>query len=201
LLSDLLGDVSAAPPAAPAGMPTAASAPPPAAMGGGMDSLMDLLGGSAPAPAPAAPAAPAGMDAMMGMMGGMGVGSPAPAPGGFPPFAAWNKNGLLAMFVCSKEPSNPSVTTIEATFTNSLPGPITGLNFQVAVPKWMKLQMNPANGNTVPPSNSGSVVQVFKVANSMHGQKAVVLRIKIDMVINGQPVSETGQVDNFPAGI
>ena len=139
------------------------------------------------------------MDAMTAMMGGpaMGMGG---APGGFAPFQAWNKNGLLGMFSVSKDPGNPSITTIEAIFTNQNPMPIDSLNFQVAVPKYMKLQMSPASGTQVPPMNGGSVKQVFKVANSMHGQKPILLRIKIDYAVNGQPVSEQGQVDNFPAG-
>jgi AP-1 complex subunit gamma-1 len=104
------------------------------------------------------------------------------------------------MFSVSKDPGNPSITTIEAIFTNQNPMPIDSLNFQVAVPKYMKLQMSPASGTQVPPMNGGSVKQVFKVANSMHGQKPILLRIKIDYAVNGQPVSEQGQVDNFPAG-
>merc|ERR1719409_199632 len=87
-----------------------------------------------------------GMD-VMGMMG-----SPM---GGVPPFVAYNKNGLAINFAPSKDPANPSVTQVEATFTNSSPMPIAGLNFQVAVPKYMKLQMSPASGNAVPPMGSG----------------------------------------------
>jgi len=201
LLSDILGGspAPAPPPQAMGGAPPAA---PPPGMGGGMDSmLMDLLGSSSPAPAP--PPAQGGMDAMTAMMGGpaMGLGAPAPAPGSFAPFTAFNKNGLVVSFACTKDAANPSVTAIEASFTSSVPAPISGLNFQVAVPKYMKLQMSPASGTTVPPSGSGKVTQLFKVANSMHGQKPVLLRIKIDFGVNGQNFSETGQVDSFPAGI
>merc|ERR1719450_733860 len=139
------------------------------------------------------------------MMGGMGMGAPAPAPaappGSFAPFAAYNKNGLLINFACSKDAANPAVTSIVATYTNSQQMPMEGFNFQVAVPKYMKLQMNPASGSSVPPMNSGSVTQAFKVANSMHGEKPVALRIKIDYSLGGVPVSEMAAVENFPAGI
>jgi len=64
----------------------------------------------------------------------------------------------------------------------------------------MKLQMSPASSSTVPPNNAGSATQLFKVANSMHGQKPVLVRIKIDANVNGQNTSDTGQVE-FPAGI
>ena len=107
----------------------------------------------------------------------------------------------MITFACSKDPSNQSVTNIEASFSNATPAPMEALNFQVAVPKYMQLKMSPASGTSVLPGGSGKVTQLFKVANSMHGQKPVLLRIKIEYSSMGNPVSETGQVDNFPAGI
>jgi len=206
LLQDILGSPAPAPPPS-LGMAAAPAAPPPGAMGG-MDDLLGLLGGS-PAPAPAAPppGQPAGMDMMAQMMGGpaMGLGSAPAAPpvpaGAYPPFQAWSKNGLSITFTCSKDASNPSVTNIEAAFANASAAQMDALNFQVAVPKYMQLKMTPPTSTSVPPNNSGRVTQVFKVANSLHGQKPVLLRIKIEYNTMGQQVSETGQVDQFPAGI
>jgi len=166
--------------------------------GGGASAMMSDM----PTPSPP-PGMGGGMDALMGGMGAMGMAAPAaPAapPGSFPPFQAWNSNGLLVMFNCSKDPANASVTNIEATFTNSTGSAMDALNFQVAVPKYMQLKMTPPNSTTVPPNNSGQVKQVFKVANSLQGQKPLLLRIKVDYSVMGQPRSETGQVDNFPAG-
>lgn len=195
LLSDILGVSASGPPAAPMGAP---AAPPPGA-GGGMDSmLMDLLGSGPPAMAPTAMPSASPMDAMAGMMGGMSMGGA--APGGFAPFQAYAKGGLTVTFAVTKDPNNASITSIEAKFTNANQVSIEGLNFQVAVPKYMKLQMSPASGTSVPAMNSGFVKQAFKVANSMHGQKPILLRIKLDFSINGQAFSETGQVDNFPPG-
>ena len=78
--------------------------------------------------------------------------------------------------------------------------PIGSLNFQVAVPKYMKLQMSPASASTVPPNNAGKVTQLFKVANSRHGQKPGLVRLKLAANVNGQMASETGQGE-FPLGI
>ena len=156
--------------------------------------LLGLLDGS-PAPAQVPP-----VDAMAAMGMGMGMGSPVAAAGppGAMQFVVFDKNGLMVNFNATKDPNNQSVTCIEATFTNSLPTPIQALNFQVAVPKYMKLQMQPASSQVVPPGQSSSVKQLFKVANSLQGQKPVLLRLKIDCSINGQPSSEMGQVDQFP---
>ena len=140
------------------------------------------------------------------MMGSpaMGLGGASPAapaaPGGFAPFTAWEKNGLKIEFSCSKDAGNPSITIIEAGFTNETGAPLDGLNFQVAVPKYMKLDMKPPSSNTVPPSSSGKATQLFRVANSMHGQP-IILKVKIEYSSMGSPVSEMGTVDNFPAGL
>ena len=48
--------------------------------------------------------------------------------------------------------------------------------------------------------SNGAVTQQFKLANSMHGQKPLVVKLKIDFTLNGVPTTEMGQVDNFPAG-
>lgn len=133
----------------------------------------------------------------------MGLGS-APAalpPGTFAPFTAFEKGGMSVSFACTKDPANQSVTNIEASFSNSTPVPMDSLNFQVAVPKYMQLKMTPPSSTSVPPGNSGKVTQLFKVANQLHGQKPVVLRIKLEYASMGQMVSETGQVDQFPAGV
>jgi len=188
---DLLGDLMGSAPMSsqPVSYGGGAPAGPPPGASGGMD-LLDLLGDS---PVSAPP-----VDAMS--MLGMGAAPAAPA-GGFAPFQAYSKNGLVITFACSKDASNPSVTAIEASFSCTLGSPIEALNFQVAVPKYMKLQMSPASATTVPAHGAGRVTQTFKVANSMHGQKPVILKLKIDYTNGGMPVAEMGQVDNFPAGI
>lgn len=194
LLADLMGGSPApVPPLTAMGAPPAA---PPPGVGGGMDDLLGLLGSPAPAPPPSAPVG--GMDAMTAMMGGpaMSMGASAPPPGSFQAYA---KDGITIFFSCSKDPANASVTNIEATFTNATAAPMDALNFQVAVPKYMQLKMNPPNSQQVPPNNSGNVKQLFKVANSMQGQKPLLLRIKLEYTTMGRPVSDTGQVDNFPS--
>jgi AP-1 complex subunit gamma-1 len=210
---DLLQDILGSPTPSAGGSMVAAAPPaggaPPAGAMGGMDDRLGLLGSPAPAPAPAAPPPGAGgVDMLSAMMGSpaMGMGAApaapaAPAGGAFAPFVAWSKGGLSIEFVCSKDPANPSITLIQAGFTNANPAAIDGLNFQVAVPKYMKLDMKPPSSTTVAASNGGKTTQTFRIANSMHGQKPVLLRIKIEYSCGGQAVSETGQVDQFPAGV
>ena len=51
------------------------------------------------------------------------------------------------------------MTKVKALFANSSPMPFESFNFQVAVPKFMQLQLHPASAATVPPG-SNSVAQV-----------------------------------------
>ena len=193
LLADILGGDLAPAPAAPMPGFGAPAAPPP---GAGGDSLMDLLGDmGAPAPAPAAP--PPGAGGLDAMMGGMGMGG---GGGGPTPFQAYSKNGLTISFSCAKDPNNASITIVDASFANAQGAPMTGFAFQVAVPKYMKLQMSPASSDTLPPMSNGAVTQQFKLANSLHGQKPIIVKLKIDFTFNGAPVTEMGQVDTFPPG-
>lgn len=198
LLMDLLDDSAPSTP----GLGVGAGPAPPAGGGGGdLNSLIggldDLIGGAAtaPTPPPAAPAPMGGMD----LMGGGAAAVPA-APAAPEPFVVFEKGGLCIRFALSKDPSNPSVSAVEASFSNANASPLTDLVFQAAVPKYMKMQIQPATGNMVPPANSGTVKQQIKLANSMHGQKNIAMRIKVEYSIDGNKVAETGEVSNFPPG-
>merc|ERR1740130_1557899 len=93
-----------------------------------MDSmLMDMLGGGAPAPAPAAGGMGGGL---MDVMGGGMMGGAAPNPS----FQAYSKDGLTIQFTCQRD-ANPSVTIVDAAFSNAQGSPMTGFSFQVAVPR------------------------------------------------------------------
>jgi AP-1 complex subunit gamma-1 len=101
-------------------------------------------------------------------------------------------------FSAAKDGGNASVTNVNMTITNSGPQPLADFVFQAAVPKYMKMQMQPASSSTVPPNGAGVVTQLLKLANSMQGQKPIVIRIKIEYSVGGSKVSETGEVANFP---
>lgn len=44
---------------------------------------------------------------------------------------------------------------------------MTGLHFQAAVPKYLRLEMQPASGSVVKAGGSGVVEQVVRITNSM----------------------------------
>eukprot|EP00392_Amoebophrya_sp_AT5.2_P003401 g3406.t1 len=178
-----------------------------ASSGGGLE---DLLGGGAPAAAPPTqlPASngAAGADLLGDLLGGGGgAAAGAPSMGGAQPSAASagafvgiNKNGLQVKFVCSKQ--SDVVTKIVATFENhaNLNQPMTEFAFEVAVPKFLNLQMQPASSATVAPVGAGGVpaTQTFFIQNT--SDKPIAIRTRIRFNLGGSPLTLQDQVDGFP---
>ncbi|KAK5584544.1 hypothetical protein RB653_006157 [Dictyostelium firmibasis] len=106
-------------------------------------------------------------------------------------FLVYQKHGLNISYECSKpQPNNLSLTNINMVITNTGSSPITNFSLQAAVPKYLKIQLLPPSSTVIPPNNSGEVTQVSKVLNSQQGQKPILLRLKLDFQINGQPFSD-----------
>jgi len=89
---------------------------------------------------------------------------------------------------------------IHATYYNRTAQPITGFSLQAAVPKFMQLRLDPASGSTLAPGGAAPVTQVLHVTNSMHGQKALVMRLRLAYTQGGQGVTQQCEVSGFPSG-
>ena len=72
---------------------------------------------------------------------------------------------------------------------------------QAAVPKFMQLRLEPATGNSLPANSSDAITQKLHVKNSMHGQKPLVMRLRIGYTAGNGPKVEQAEVKNFPAGL
>jgi AP-1 complex subunit gamma-1 len=216
---DLLADIFAAQPvatstAAPvnntfdmfgAPAPQAAAAPAPV-------NPMDLFG--APPAATPAPAMSSGID-MFGaapavamsqpMSDPFGAPAPTPTPAGPPTVRvpALSHGGLSVEFECSKPDTwNKQKSDLIAHFTNSSGAPIYGMNLQVAVPKYVTMEMQPPSSTTIPQSggNANGVTQNVSVTNSMLGTKNLVLKLKLGFTLNGQKMEQMATCSGFPAG-
>lgn len=163
--------------------PTATATPAPAAV----DLLADLFS-TGPSPA-APPAAPFGLamataatpssssssSAASDLLGLMDFGAPTaaakPAPPANPTIRAYDKNGLsVDLEITKPNKDDPSVTFIAATVRNASTVSVENFLFLAAFPKYIKLKMEPASGDVVPPHGSGAVTQLVKIQNSMHGE-------------------------------
>lgn len=125
--------------------------------------------------------------------------APAASGSGMVLIKAFDKNCFSASMELTKpNPSDPSTTKILCKFSNSGQMPLTNFAFQAAVPKYLKLEILPPTSTTIPGHSNGAVSQEIRVSNSMHGQKNIMLKLKINYASGGKPVEEMAQVANFP---
>jgi AP-1 complex subunit gamma-1 len=204
LLADIFGasDMGGAPApaAAPAGQPAQKA----------KSSVNDILGlfgdsGSTPVAPAAAPAAAAsassafGLDLLGGLDGSSSSPAPtqaatAPAPAAAPAAPAassakahtvYEKNGLKITLTPTTNPARPEIVNITARFT-ATGGNVSGVNFQAAVPKTHKLQMQAiSNSDVVPGATETQALRVM-VPNSA----PVRLRLRIAFTVNGQNIQD-----------
>ena len=129
--------------------------------------------------------------------------SSAPAAVGGLRVPALTHAGLIVEFECTKPESfDQSKSVLIAHFKNTTNTPMLGVNLQVAVPKYVKMELEPPSSTTVPPSMNAvaSVTQKVTVTNSMMGTKNLVLKLKIGFTSNGQKVEHMATCSGFPPG-
>lgn len=162
--------------------------------------MLDLLN-DAPAGAPAAaPALSANTGAAdLGLMDIFGGAAAAPsAPAELSPVVAHDKAGLKITLYLKKAADNSIDVT--ARFANSTDAPMTSFQFEAAVPKYIRLNMQSATGQLLPPHND-QVSQTMNVLNSCPNEKPLLMKLRIGYIVNGQQVQELGQCANFPPGM
>jgi len=161
-------------------------------------SLLDDLGGLNPTPS-IAPSS--GLD-----LSGLNLGPAstpavrAPLNGPLPTFTGFSKNGISAMIDVTKQASHPNITAVTVSFVNSNPFPVTNFEFKAAVPKYIRLQVSTPSGNELAPNAHNKVTQQLKLLNTLHGEKPVLLKMKLDYAANGAPASEISDI-SFPEGV
>lgn len=161
LLADLFGGGSSPAPASPA--PTTVNS----------HNLMDLLGGGettaqkAPSPSPNY-----GLDSLAELGQALPTArSPAPtqASSAAAGYEAYTKNGLTVRLLPSRDRSNPDIINIQVLFSNNgSQGVISDLQFQAAVPKSQRLQMNAASNNIIQPNTTEKQMMRINNPNQVH---------------------------------
>ncbi|XP_062914786.1 ADP-ribosylation factor-binding protein GGA1-like isoform X1 [Mobula hypostoma] len=122
-----------------------------------------------------------------------------------PPVTVYDKNGFQVLFHFAKASSLPSqrpdLLVVIISLLSTLPGPIKGILFQAAVPKVMRVKLQPASGTELPSFNPllppPVISQVMLLDNPR--KEKVRLRYKLHYTLAEQPFTETGEVTEFPA--
>ncbi|XP_049625464.1 ADP-ribosylation factor-binding protein GGA3 [Suncus etruscus] len=118
------------------------------------------------------------------------------------PVTAYDKNGFRILFHFAKEspPGRPDVLVVVVSMLNTAPLPIRGIVLQAAVPKSMKVKLQPPSGTELSPFSPmqppAAITQVMLLANPM--KEKARLRYRLTFTLGEQLSTEVGEVDQFP---
>ncbi|NXJ12189.1 GGA2 protein, partial [Odontophorus gujanensis] len=118
------------------------------------------------------------------------------------PLTVYDRDGFKAMLHFSRDPApgRPDVLVMVLSMLSTSAQPIKNIVFQAAVPKTMKIKLQPASGSELPafsPLLPPAVVsQVLLLANPH--KDPVRLKYKLSFRHGVQPVTEVGELTGFP---
>uniref|UniRef100_UPI00398F0372 ADP-ribosylation factor-binding protein GGA1-like n=1 Tax=Pristiophorus japonicus TaxID=55135 RepID=UPI00398F0372 len=124
-------------------------------------------------------------------------------PSSILPVTVYDKNSFRVLFHFAKDPppGQPDVLVVVTSMISTAPQPVKNIRFQAAVPKIMKVKLQPPSGTELsafnpilPPS---AITQVLLLANPQKDK--VRLRYKLTFTLGEQTFNEMGDVDQFPA--
>lgn len=136
------------------------------------------------------------------MSGGASVGSASSLSEGVT-VPGFTHQGLTVEFQCTKPDAwNKQNSVLIAKFINTTDVPLYGLHLQVAVPKYVTMEMKPPTSTTVPVTGgqAKTVTQSISVTNTMLGTKNLMLKVKASFTFKGTKVEHTATCSGFPAG-
>ncbi|KAJ3262559.1 hypothetical protein HK103_000088 [Boothiomyces macroporosus] len=105
-------------------------------------------------------------------------------------YVIFDKNGLQIKLQLPTPTAVPSIKA-KAIFVNVTPVQFTGLNFQVALPKTMTVEMEPISSAVLAPLNQSPAAQVINIANP--SKEPLRMRFKVQYAVNGAIVNENGE--------
>nr|XP_046260551.1 ADP-ribosylation factor-binding protein GGA1-like [Scatophagus argus] len=123
-------------------------------------------------------------------------------PSSLLPVTVFDKHSLRVLFTFARDcpPSRPDVLVVIISMLSSAPIPLTNIRFQAAVPKVMKVKLQPPSSTELPAFNPilppAAITQILLLANP-HKEK-VRLRYKLTFNVGDKSYDESGDVDQFP---
>ncbi|NXD41822.1 GGA3 protein, partial [Copsychus sechellarum] len=198
LLEEAKGTVTPAPLAAPAGLPATTSGAPPAPFPSSC-----TAGSGSPLFQPASfqqQGSP--MKAPEISLTNVHVPLESIKPSSALPVTAYDKNGFRILLHFAREcpPGRSDVLVVVVSMLNTAPLPVRNIVLQAAVPKSMKVKLQPPSGTELSPFNPiqppAAITQVMLLANP--SKEKVRLRYRLTFTLGDQPSTEVGEVDQFP---
>uniref|UniRef100_A0A8C9A1F3 Golgi associated, gamma adaptin ear containing, ARF binding protein 2 n=1 Tax=Prolemur simus TaxID=1328070 RepID=A0A8C9A1F3_PROSS len=123
-------------------------------------------------------------------------------PSSLPPLIVYDRNGfrILLHFSQTGAPGHPEVQVLLLTMMSTATQPVWDIMFQVAVPKSMRVKLQPASSSKLPafsPLMPPAVISQMLLLDNPH-KEPIRLRYKLTFNQGGQPFSEVGEVKDFP---
>ncbi|XP_016422875.1 ADP-ribosylation factor-binding protein GGA3-like [Sinocyclocheilus rhinocerous] len=118
------------------------------------------------------------------------------------PVTVYDKDGVrvLMHFAMDCPPGRPDVLVMVVSLLNTAPLPVRNIVLQAAVPKSMRVKLQPPSGTEIVPFNPilppASITQVMLLANPL--KECVRLRYKLTYLLGERQYSEVGELDQFP---
>ncbi|XP_067830645.1 ADP-ribosylation factor-binding protein GGA1 [Heptranchias perlo] len=123
-------------------------------------------------------------------------------PSSILPVTVYDKNSFRVLFHFAKDPPSgqPDVLVVVTSMISTSPQSVKSIRFQAAVPKVMKVKLQPPSGTELPAFNPilppSAITQVLLLANPQ--KEKVRLRYKLTFTLGDQTFNEMGDVDQFP---
>uniref|UniRef100_A0A4W6BMT3 Golgi-associated, gamma adaptin ear containing, ARF binding protein 1 n=1 Tax=Lates calcarifer TaxID=8187 RepID=A0A4W6BMT3_LATCA len=123
-------------------------------------------------------------------------------PSSLLPVTVFDKHSLRVLFTFARDcpPARPDVLVVIISMLSSAPIPVTNIRFQAAVPKVMKVKLQPPSSTELPAFNPimppAAITQILLLANPQ--KEKVRLRYKLTFNLGDKSHDESGDVDQFP---
>ncbi|XP_058529448.1 ADP-ribosylation factor-binding protein GGA1 isoform X2 [Ochotona princeps] len=123
-------------------------------------------------------------------------------PSSILPVTVYDQHGFRVLFHFARDPlpGRSDLLVVVVSMLSTAPQPIRNIVFQSAVPKVMKVKLQPPSGTELPAFNPivhpSAITQVLLLANPQ--KEKVRLRYKLIFTMGEQTYNEMGDVDQFP---
>lgn len=112
---------------------------------------------------------------------------------------AYDKNGLKALIHVAKGRPRDDVLVMVLSVISTNTTPVKAFVFQAAVPKIMKVKLQPPSATELPAFNPilppSAITQVMLIANPQ--KEKIRLKFKISYTLNTQTQTDVGDIDSF----
>ncbi|XP_076074052.1 ADP-ribosylation factor-binding protein GGA1-like isoform X4 [Mytilus galloprovincialis] len=120
-------------------------------------------------------------------------------PGTSPPINAYDKNGMKIVIHIAKNRPREDVHVMVVSVMSTNTSAVKNFSFQAAVPKAMKVKLQPPSATDLPLYNPilppSAITQIMLLANPQN--ERIRLKFKITYSLDSESRSDVGEVDNF----